>query len=73
MARCYGNGKEAGRGTVAIMGNVKPEDGAVPQERELRCPGCNKKYAEHYRGLVVLKCEQCHQLSVLDTDDDYGV
>ena len=55
------------------MYSAKPEDVPMPYKRELRCPGCNKKYAEHYKGLVVLKCEQCHLLSVLDTEDKYGV
>ena len=55
------------------MYSVKPEDVPMSHKRELRCPGCNKKYAEHYKGLVVLKCEQCHQLSVLDTDDKDSV
>jgi ribosomal protein L37AE/L43A len=67
MAICFGNGKAAGR--FPIMYSAKPQDEPMTYKRELRCPGCNKKYAEHYKGLVVLKCEQCHLLSVLDTDD----
>jgi len=55
------------------MYSAKPQDEPMPYKRELRCPRCNKKYAEHYKGLVVLKCEQCHQLSVLDTDDKDSV
>ena len=55
------------------MYSAKPQDEPTSYKRELRCTICNKKYAVHYKAFVVLKCEQCHQLSVLDTDDKYGV
>jgi len=52
---------------------AKPNDAPVKNKRELRCPICQTKYGEHYKGLVVLNCTKCNQISVLDSEDSFNV
>ena len=34
--------------------------------KEVRCPGCNKKLADHVEGLFITKCPRCHETVVVD-------
>jgi DNA-directed RNA polymerase subunit RPC12/RpoP len=38
----------------------------VDVEREVRCPSCKKKLADHLYGYLVVNCPRCHERSAFD-------